>query len=231
MAGRTRDIESWKREKRKLLEGAETKGESRKNKTAREWTKGPQRIAFGRKRGRWSRRWRCQGRFGLETRIFRGEKRTKLENATTRSDARCIGDNKRLRASSDVSPLPSFPLFFEAWEGQVSREYWQGGRSWWLKFDDSNSRFNSVFNWATMNHRSLFARGFALQILGRPSLPPLSTWESILAADYEDIRAWFLPRIKRYLIRIRMEFINLDLSADNCEPTFSSLSPPQPTRF
>lgn len=51
MDGRTRDIESWKREKRKLLEGAETKGESRKNKTAREWTKGPQRIAFGRKRG------------------------------------------------------------------------------------------------------------------------------------------------------------------------------------
>lgn len=35
---------------------------------------------------------------------------------------------------------------------------------------NSNSRFNRVFNWATVNHWSLFARGFALQILGRPPL-------------------------------------------------------------
>lgn len=229
MDGRTRDIESWKRKKRKELKQKGRVEKIRRPGNGRKARSGLLSAENGDvgadvDAARGDSDWR-QGFFGE-----RSERNWKMRRrGLTLAASGTINVCARLQTCPLCPPFRSSSRLGRCW--QVSREYWQGGRSWWLKFDDSNSRFNSVFNWATMNHRSLFARGFALQILGRPSLPPLSTWESILAADYEDIRAWFLPRIKRYLIRIRMEFINLDLSADNCEPTFSSLSPPQPTRF
>lgn len=64
-----------------------------------------------------------------EIRIFRGEKRAKLENATTRSDARCIGDNKARLLR--VSPFSSRLGRGKCRENTDD----EGGRSWLLKFE------------------------------------------------------------------------------------------------
>lgn len=124
-----------------------------------------------------------------------------------------VRDNKRL-PSFCLSVLFSIFLRREAREEGIEDTRsgdgvgWKGGMK--LEFNDSNSRFNRVFNWATMNQWSLFSRGFALRSKrgerereSRSSATNLLLFESILAADYEDIRAWFLPSIKRYLIQVQ----------------------------
>lgn len=144
-----------------------------------------------------------------------------------------VRDNKRL-PSFCLSVLFSIFLRREAREEGIEDTRsgdgvgWKGGMK--LEFNDSNSRFNRVFNWATMNQWSLFSRGFALRskrgeregisILGHQP-PPLRIdpcgrlrgYTSLISAQYQAI-SYPSP----------MEFINLDLSADNCEPTlfFSS---------
>lgn len=58
----------------------------------------------------------------------------------------------------------------------------------------------------------------------RSSATNLLLFESILAADYEDIRAWFLPSIKRYLIQVQWNSLILIFPRIIANPP--SFSPP-----
>lgn len=147
---------------------------------------------------------------------------TKLENAT--------GRGLTVAASGTINvcaPLSHFSSK-ERREGR-SKDTRFGDRdeSDRREFDDSNSRFNRVFNWATMNQWSLFSRGFASRSKRGekrggnldPRPPPLFNlgidpcgrlrgYTSLISAPYQPIS-------------YPMEFINLDLSADNCGPSLS----------
>lgn len=136
-----------------------------------------------------------KGKFGLEE----GNEIGKRDRP--RSDGCRVWDNKRLRSS--------FPFFFEGAQGREEQGYSLRRQGWkrqeGIQIHGSTEcliglRWISEVCSVVVSRRARNGERNAegISILGRH---PSSTWESILAADYEDIRAWFLPRIKRYLIQ------------------------------